>query len=74
MIVKCQIGTDGQKRLQMISNTSCYDMYSAAYKNLYKVSKLALTLPVTKEHFAKEHFQNVSCSKHDYEARYRQII
>ena len=63
-----QIGTDGQKRLQMISNTSRYDMHSAAYKNLYKVYKPALTLPVTKEHFAKEHFQNVNCSKHDYEA------
>ena len=37
---------------------SRYDMHSAAYKNLYQVYKLALTLPVTKKHFAKKHFQN----------------
>ena len=53
---------------------SRYDMHSAAYKNLYQAYKLALTLIVTKEHFAKEHFQNLNCSKHDYETRYRHII
>jgi hypothetical protein len=53
---------------------SRYDMHSVAYKNLYHVYKLALTSSVTKEQFAKIHFQNVNCSKHDYEARYRQII
>jgi hypothetical protein len=40
---------------------SRYDMHSTAYQNLYQVYKLTLTLPVTKEHFAKEHFQNLNC-------------
>jgi hypothetical protein len=39
---------------------SRYDMHSTGYKNLYQVYKL--TFPVAKEHFAKEHFQNVNCS------------
>jgi hypothetical protein len=36
---------------------SRYDMQSAVYKNLYQVNKLALTLLVTKKHFAKKNFR-----------------